>query len=129
MRRLASLAVFVMAGAAAAAQTPYDDPDAVWRLQTLNGQPFAATATLTFPEPERIAGQAPCNRYGGPLRAEWPGFAAREIFASRMACPDLVAEGAFFAALAAMDAAALAADGALLLTNATGGAMRFQRAE
>ena len=34
-----------------------------WVLQELDREPFDAVATISFPEPGRIFGQAPCNRY------------------------------------------------------------------
>jgi heat shock protein HslJ len=127
-RALLALAAMAAVGPAMA-DTPYAEPGTVWVVETINGQPFAARATLGFPEAGRIAGQAPCNRYGGAQTASWPGFAATEVFATRMACPELAAEGAYLAALSAMTQAALDADGRLVLSNETGGQMEFRKAD
>ncbi len=45
-----------------------------------------------------------------------------------MACPELAAEGAYLAALSAMRQARLGPDGALILSNETGGEMVFRPA-
>jgi heat shock protein HslJ len=126
---LALVAAIGMKPAMAQPRDPYSEPDRVWILQSLGGTPFEAEATLVFVEPGRIAGQAPCNRYGGALTADWPGFGVQGVFATRMACPDLAAEGAFLAALSAMTQAALDGDGRLVLSNETGGQMEFRKAD
>ena len=95
----------------------YGAADRVWTLASLDGQPFAATATLTFPEPGQIAGQAPCNRYSGAMKAPYPWFDAGPLAATRMACPDLQAETAFFAALDAMTQAEVLDDTLVLSTD------------
>ena len=74
-------------------------PDRVWTLKQLNGAPFAAGATLTFPTTDEIAGAGPCNRYFGAMNASYPQFSVGPIGSTRMACPDMAAETAFFAAL------------------------------
>jgi heat shock protein HslJ len=130
--RLAVLALataIAMKPAMAQPRDPYLEPDRVWVLETLGGAPFEADATLVFFEPGRFGGQAPCNRYGGALTADWPGFGVQGVFSTRMACPDLAAEGAFLAALSAMTQAALDADGRLVLSNETGGQMEFRKAD
>jgi len=77
----------------------YGAADKVWRVTELNNAPFNAIATLTFPEAGRIAGQAPCNAYFAEMSVPYPWFEAGPIGASKRACPDLAAEGAFFDAL------------------------------
>jgi heat shock protein HslJ len=100
----------------------------VWRLAALDGAPFAARATLRFDGAGRIDGQAPCNRYSAAQPLALPGFAAGPVAATRMACPDLAAEGAYFAALEAMTRAEIG-DEALVLSNAAGRSMTFRRAD
>ena len=97
-------------------------PDTTWRLVTLDGAAFAATATLTFPDGRRLTGQAPCNSYFGALTATYPAFAAPVIGASKRACPDLQAEQAYFTALSAVTAARRA--GETLIHSAASGPRR-----
>jgi heat shock protein HslJ len=104
--------------------SPYDTPDQVWSLTELDGKPFAATATLTFPEAGKIAGKAPCNRYFGALPGTYPAFKPEKVGATRMACPDLQAETVFFQALAAMTTANVAGN-TLTLTGPDGRNMVF----
>jgi heat shock protein HslJ len=99
-----------------------------WTLTELDGQPFAARATLTFPEPGRIAGQAPCNRYFAALEVPYPWFDATEIGATRMACPDLPAETAFLAALGEMTLSEVLGD-VLILSNETGRTLLFRASD
>lgn len=94
-------------------------------LQALDDRPFAARATLSFPKPGQIAGQAPCNRYFGSLDVPYPWFKGEGLVATEMACPDLAAEGAFFAALAEMTFAEVSGK-VLILSNGTGREMVFK---
>jgi heat shock protein HslJ len=98
-----------------------------WRLTSLDGQPFPAGATIDLSEPGRISGQGPCNRffasYDGPL----PDFRPGAIGATRMACPDLGAEAALFAALSAMTRAEVTGPVTLTLTGPEGRRMEFTR--
>ncbi len=87
-----------------------------WRLVSLNGQAFAARATLDLTEAGRAAGQAPCNRYFGAREGELPAFRLAGVGATRMACADLAAEDDFLRALGAVRAAALE-EGRLVLTG------------
>lgn len=96
-----------------------------YRLTDLNGAPFEAEAMLDIRTPGQISGTAPCNSYSAAQTAPYPWFAAGPIRATRMACPDLPAEQAYFAALAAMTLAEAAGD-ILILSNTDGGQMVFQ---
>lgn len=78
---------------------PYGGNDKIWFLSSLRGEPFPAIATLTFPEAGRIAGQAPCNRYFAPMSTPYPRFEPGPIAATRRACAELSAEGAFLTTL------------------------------
>lgn len=103
----------------------YGAADKIWRLIELNERPFAAKATLTFPEAGRIAGTAPCNSYSGSMTVPYPWFEVGLIAATKRACPDLAAETAFFNAL---DAATLSEvqNKILILSNTDGLSMVFQ---
>ncbi|SEM98010.1 Heat shock protein HslJ [Gemmobacter aquatilis] len=95
-----------------------------WRLVALNGAAAPARATLDLREPGKAAGQAPCNRWFATRSGDLPAFTLSQIGATRMACPDLAAESAYLAALAAVTGAALDGE-ALVLTGPEGGTLRF----
>lgn len=99
--------------------------DKTWLLQEIDGATFPARATLSFPEKGKLAGQAPCNRYFGTMDTPYPWFDASQIAATKMACPDLQAEGLFFAALAEMTLSEVSGD-TLLLSNDKGREMFFK---
>ena len=102
----------------------YADRTATYRLSELNGQTFAADASISFPEKGRIEGRGPCNTYTAQQSAPYPWIDIGPIAATKMACPELERETAFFAAL---DAAAFAEVGPdlLILSNDDGGEMVF----
>lgn len=103
----------------------FADPGAVYVLQELNGAPVAARATITFPEPGRIAGEGPCNGYSATQGVPYPWFKAGPIAATRRACPDLPLETAFFETLAAATLVEVAGP-VLILSNDDGVQMVFQ---
>jgi heat shock protein HslJ len=102
--------------------------DTIWQLTELAGDPVTVRATLQFPEAGQIAGQAPCNRYSAKLTAPYPRFETGPILSTRMACPDLAQETAFFDALADMSQAELL-DDTLILQNDAGRDMVFKATE
>ena len=75
------------------------DPRAVYALREWNAQAFSGTATISFPEPGRIAGDAPCNRFFANLTVPYPWFAIDRIGTTRRACPEAQTENEFFKAL------------------------------
>lgn len=102
----------------------YGAGDTLWVLRSIDGRDFGARATLTFPEPGGISGQAPCNRFSGRLDAPYPWFGLTGMSATSAACPDLSAESVFFAALEAMTQSEVSGD-VLILRNDSGGEMVF----
>ena len=102
--------------------------DTVWTLTELNGTPFPATATLVFDAEGRFSGQAPCNRYSSGTAVPPPAFQAEPILSTRMACPDLDAETAYFLALSSMTEVRIAGD-VMTLTNPHGDALTFTATE
>ena len=124
MQRFLALAAVLAASGAEAAD--WGPPEAVWRLTEFDGTAFAAAATISFPEPGRIAGKAPCNRYSGSQSGSYPAFAAGPLVATKMACDDLAAETEFFGALEAMTAGMIEGE-ALILADGSGRHMVFQR--
>lgn len=103
----------------------FTDSTAEYHLVTLDGAPFEGRATIQFPEPGQVVGQAPCNRYFSTQTKPYPWFGLEGIGATRMACPELDLEGAFFAALESMSLAEVAG-GTLILSNADGRQMVFE---
>jgi heat shock protein HslJ len=81
-------------------------------------------ATISFPRPGQIAGQATCNRCSAVQAAPYPWFLAESIGATGMACPELDAEQDFLGALATMTFAEIAGD-TLILSNTDGRQMVF----
>ena len=106
----------------------YGAADRVWVLAELDGAAFAAKATMQFPEPGKITGDAPCNRYSGAMTAPYPWFDAQGLAVTRMACPDLAAESAFFGALSEMTQSEVS-DNTLILTNEAGQEMLFKASD
>ena len=128
MKRFAIIALTLLAACKDETISGYVAEDAVWRLETINGTSFNARATLTFPDPGKIAGQAPCNRYFGAQTAPYPWFTVQRIISTKRACPDLKAETVFFKALKKM-ALSEVAGSTLILSNDSGDEMLFRAAE
>jgi len=106
----------------------YGAADRIWTAQSIDEQPLSQTITLTFPEPGRIAGQAPCNGYRAALNAPYPWFELTAFGAETIDCPHLVEEGTYFAALLSMTQSEVSGD-TLILRNDTGNEMVFTAAE
>jgi heat shock protein HslJ len=103
----------------------YADPSVVYVLQELDGAAFPARATISFPEPGRVAGEGPCNRYTARQAVPYPWIQIGEIAATRRACPDLAAEAAYLAALRSVTLAEAAGD-VLILSGDAGPEMVFR---
>ena len=131
--RLASPPVVLLAAcggaggnpAAPAWQAAAPVPAGKFALETLGGAPFAARATLVFGPGRALSGQGPCNRWSAQLVVPLPAFRAGPVIATEMACTDLAAEAAFFAALAAATRADLTGD-ILVLSGPEGAEMDFR---
>lgn len=106
----------------------YTDKGAVWTLAELHSKPFTATATLGFAQKGRITGQAPCNRYSAEMKTPYPWFKVGPILSTRMLCPDLAAETAFFNALGDVTLSETS-DTVLILSNPEGLQMVFKPAD
>lgn len=100
----------------------------VWHLQSIDGAPFVARATLGFPARGRISGEAPCNSYSAQQTAPYPWFKAEKLSTTRLTCPDLAAETAFLRALEAMTLVEVAG-AVLILSNDGGREMVFETAD
>lgn len=131
MKALLTMALLVTSLAACRADEnlrAYGGADRVWTLKLLNSAPFPARATLTFPKEGEIAGEGPCNRYFGAMKAPYPQFTAGPIGSTRMACPEMAAETAFLTALEAVTLAEVAGD-TLSLSAPDGLQMVFKATE
>jgi heat shock protein HslJ len=103
----------------------YGAADKIWVLTELNGIPFAATATLTFPDRGRIAGQAPCNGYTAEMSVPYPWFEINALVTTRKSCPDLAYEAMYLAQLSRMSLSEILGD-VLLLSTPDGEEMVFK---
>ena len=101
-------------------------PGTSWALTELDGKPYAARAVATLTEDGRIVGQGPCNAFTAAYSGRWPDLRFHPVASSRLTCPDLAAETAFFAALAKVEHGAH--DGDALVFTGPGTSLRFIRA-
>jgi heat shock protein HslJ len=103
----------------------YGAADKVWTLIELRDTRFTATATLSFIEKGRIAGKAPCNNFNASQDAPYPWFNVGPIASTRMACPEMAAEHAFFEALSEATVSEVLGD-TLILSNDDGVLLTFK---
>ena len=125
--RWAALVAIIPALSACADETisGYADPDATYVLTEISGTAFPARATIAFHAKGEVVGTAPCNNYSASQSAPYPWLDLGPIAVTRRACPDLDAEGRFFAALETMTLAEV--QGAvLILSSEDGKEMVFQ---
>ncbi len=94
----------------------YGAADKVWQLQEIDDQPVTFSATLRFPEPGRLSGDAPCNSYQAPMTVPYPWFEVTQITATRRACPALAEETRYFTTLKAMSLSEVLGDTLILST-------------
>lgn len=107
--------------------TPATAPTGEFALVTLDGEPFAATATLSFHSGDSVGGAGPCNRWSARLLAAWPAFGISPVIRNQRACPDLRAENDFLLALSLMTGASLEGE-TLTLSSDDGITMVFRAA-
>jgi heat shock protein HslJ len=108
----------------AAPSTGFPAAETTWTLTELDGAAFEGRATVSFAEPGRIAGQAPCNSYTGPIEGTPQAFTIGAIAATRMACPDLELETKFLDTLASMTSVE-ETDRGIILRNGAGAQLVF----
>lgn len=130
MIRLATLLMVGLIPACEADETVarYGAAGVTWSLSDLNGAPFPARATITFDPGGPVSGQAPCNRFSTRNTVPYPWFQLDPIAATKMTCPELEAENAYLAALAAMTQSEVREE-TLFLRNDEGGEMVFKASE
>ncbi|UWQ28437.1 META domain-containing protein [Leisingera sp. M523] len=96
----------------------------VWHLSSIDNAAYPAFAWLTFPEPGKVAGRAPCNSFQGTQTAPYPWFSAETLTTARAACPELTLEADFLQSLQKMTLAEVSGD-VLILSNGQGREMLF----
>lgn len=106
----------------------FPGPDTTWQLAEIDGTPYDHRATLAFPEPGRVAGQAACNSFAGGIEGGPDSFSLGQMAVTRMACPDLEAEQAYLDALSSMTSAEIGED-RLILTDGEGQRLVFTPAD
>ncbi|MBH1973974.1 MAG: META domain-containing protein [Rhodobacteraceae bacterium] len=74
-----------------------------WRLVSVDEVQLGVEVTLNLGEAGRVTGQGPCNRYFADLVQDGSAFQLGAIGATRMACPEMGKEAAYFIALQAVD--------------------------
>jgi heat shock protein HslJ len=125
MRFLPLVAALAMAACVTPAMSAGEIEGVDWHLVGLDGQEVDWNASLRL-EGGTVSGKAPCNSYGGSNSATLPKVGFGAIRATRMACPDLAGETAFFEALQAMQRAELD-QGHLFLIGPESRIMEFAR--
>jgi heat shock protein HslJ len=109
-------------GSEAAAQPALEGTE--WRLVRLASGPVAAGDAQRAPsltleaEDARAFGSGGCNRFSGGYTREGQSLRFTPLAATKMACPDMEMESAYFAALDATRGWRLAAGGLELLDEA-----------
>lgn len=106
----------------------YGGAGKIWRLAELDGADVTYRATLGFPEPGQIAGEAPCNSFQGAMTVPYPWFEVKEIVSTRRACPELEAETVYLSALSAMTLSEVLGE-TMILSTPEGRSMVFTAAE
>ncbi|MCK8463904.1 META domain-containing protein [Aliiroseovarius sp. S1339] len=120
----ATLAALTLVGCKDETISGFADRKAVWKLLEIDRKPFDADATISFPKPGLINGQAPCNTYSSEQKAPYPWFEIGPIAATRMACEDMDAESNYFTALTQMRQVETSGD-MLIMSNEAGRQMVF----
>ena len=125
---LTLLLPFLLLGCGDETISGYADRAAVYSLIELDGVPFTSTATISFPEPGRAAGEAPCNTWFASQSAPYPWIELGPIGATRRACPELAAEARYFEALSNVSQAEVLGP-ILILTTEDGAELVFEVVE
>lgn len=103
----------------------YGAADKVWRLMSIDDVPFTASATLTFPDPGTIAGEAPCNTYSTTMTVPYPWFEAGPIMTTRRTCPDQQSEDLFLKTMSEMTLSEVLGN-TMILSTPDGSLMLFK---
>jgi heat shock protein HslJ len=90
---------------------------ATWRVAEINSVAFPQRTVLHFGKDGRVEGDGPCNIFSARFAAHWPDLEFKGLTATEMACAEIAAETAFFAALSRVDRAVFLSDREFLLTG------------
>ena len=126
MKPLILTAAFVLFASVAAANDTArlsDVSNTPWVLTMVDGEVPRYSATLSLAEPGKISGQAPCNRFSGPVARVDASFVVGDLGTTRMSCADLAGEAEFLALLAGIKEAEEMPG--LLVLKGNGHEMRF----
>ena len=125
--RYFTLAVLVLLAACNEDETVsgYVGDSTIFALQSINEQPFQASATIDLSETGKVSGEGPCNSYSAEQSTPYPWFNLGPIAATERACEDLSAEVTFFQALQSMTIAEVNGP-ILILTNDAKDEMVFE---
>jgi heat shock protein HslJ len=78
-----------------------------WQLMEIANKAVSDNLTkrvnISFDAEGKVTGQAPCNRYFASWEQNGQQLSIQQVGATKMACPDLQQEQAFFAQLAKVD--------------------------
>ncbi len=107
--------------------TGYLDEATTFDLVQFNGAPVTASVTIDLGQAGQISGRAPCNRYSAKQTAPYPWIEIGPILSTKMACPDLNFESAYFESLAEATLAEVTGP-VLILSNTDGLELVFQAA-
>lgn len=80
----------------------YANPDATYFLAEINGAPFGASASISFPTQGAVRGRGPCNDFSARQLAPYPWLEIGPMVATRATCADQSQENQFFQTLAEM---------------------------
>ena len=87
-----------------------------WVLTHVDGAAVGYSATLSLSQAGQVTGQAPCNRYFADVVQDGAAFTLGPIGATKMACPQMAEEAAYFQVLQGIEFAQ-AGQGTLTLTG------------
>jgi heat shock protein HslJ len=121
-----SLALTLVLTAACVSPATSGQVQGTWHLVGLDFQPALAPLSITFDANGGFMGQAPCNRFFGKVSGALPDMTLGDIGATKMACPDLAVESAYFEALSAMQSAEIS-EGHLFFSGPEGRVIEFTR--
>lgn len=122
---VALVAIAALAACKDESVASYGGADTLWQLKEISGKGFDARATLRLEKSGAVSGQAPCNSYRAEQSAPYPWFKLSPILSTKMACPDLDKETAFFSALSSMTLSEVSGN-VLVLSNDAGEEMVFE---
>lgn len=123
-RLLIASTIFLSACLSDETVSAYGAAGKTWVLQEIDGKSFSSRATLTFPTPKQIAGEAPCNAYSAPFDAPYPWFEIGQIASTKRTCAYQSDEDRYLSTLRAMTLAEVSG-AVLVLSDANGREMVF----